>query len=379
MPVTKSSRLDGSRPGPSQPAAASAATDPLDDGSLNLAPIGAVTALLVVGRGETIQLLSTQRNFSLGSSPSGVVDVSVSSRRGTHDPSREKVSKLHVVMQRRGRGLWVVDQTSTNGTFVNDCRATEFQVEAGQAFRVANVTLFALDDHVTALREPLARGVGLHAHDLIDAAMIAATEPAPLLLLGARGCEQRAIAEAIHRASPRRRHAFVAVQPPLATLAEQAAVLRHASHGTAFLDLATIEAPSAPFVTELFGRTYSVRPVVASPDVTTAARRLGEGRLPTMRVIQLRPLGDRPADVPLLFDAHFRRAQSGRSITELGPANVAALAAQDWPGNLDDLKRAAPRLLALLDHHSDVTAAAVSLGITRQALAKWLGRLGLSL
>ena len=232
MTVTKS------RPtGPSQP---QIATDPLDDGGLDLPPIGAVTSLLVVGRGEVIPLLSTQRHFKLGSSPRGVVDVSVSSRTGPDDPSREAVSRLHVVMQRRGRGLWVVDQTSLNGTFVNDSRASEFQIEAGQAFRVANVTMFALDDHVVALRPPLARGIGLRAHAQIDDAMLAATAPAPLLLLGPRGCEQAAIAEAIHRASPRRPHAFVAIQPPLATLAEQAAVLRHASHGTAFLDLAAI-------------------------------------------------------------------------------------------------------------------------------------------
>ncbi len=297
MTVTKSPT------GPSHP---SVATDPLADGGLDLLPPGAVTSLLVVGRGEVIPLLPTQRNFKVGSSPRGVVDVSVSSRRGPDDRTREAVSRLHVVLQRRGRGLWVVDQTSLNGTFVDDSRASEFQIEAGQSFRVANVTLFALDDHVVALRPPLTRGIGLAAHAKVDEAMVTATAPAPLLLLGPRGCEQAVIAEAIHLASPRRPHAFVAIQPPLATLAEQAAVLRHASHGTAFLDLAAIEAPSAPFVAELFGRTYATRPIVAAPDITTAARRLGETRLPAMRVIQLRPLSERPADIELLLDAHFR-------------------------------------------------------------------------
>ena len=68
---------------------------------------------------------------------------------------------------------------------------------------------------------------------------------------------------------------------------------------------------------------------------------------------------------------------SRRRVEELGPAAVAALTTAPWPRNLDSLRESAPRLLALVEHRT-IRAAAAALGLTRQALASALDRLGVA-
>ena len=351
----------------------------MSEGGLDLPPLGAITALRIVGRNQELPLLPTKRHFTLGSSPQPEVDLSVSSLAGATAATREHVSKLHVTLQRRANRLWVVDQTSTNGTFVGDRRETAFDLAAGQSFRVGDITLLALDEALRTLRPSLQWVLGLEAHAAVDEALQVVASGTPLLLLGPTGCGQRALAEAVHRTSARSGHPFVAIQPPLATLPEQLAVLAHASHGTAFLDLSLVDGPSARFVDELFGPTYRIRPIIAAPEIDLAGVRLGRERLPRLRVIGIPSLSHRAAEVPRLFDILFRRAGSKHSVADLGTASVAGLCARDWPNNLHDIELAAPRLLALLDHGKNVTAAAESLGMSRQALSKWIARLRVSL
>ena len=84
----------------------------------------------------------------------------------------------------------------------------------------------------------------------------------------------------------------------------------------------------------------------------------------------------RGGDVPaLLAHVWLHELGSRRRVEELGPAAVAALTTAPWPRNLDSLRESAPRLLALVEHGT-IRAAAAALGLTRQALASALGRLG---
>src|SRR5687767_11222202 len=104
-------------------------TDPLSEQRLSLPPADAVVAFNVVGTDLDIPLPAGRQNFTIGSDLKPEVDVSISSRllaqlRGVPNPEAwpEAVSKLHVMVQRKGNRLWVVDQTSTNGTFFKDRR-----------------------------------------------------------------------------------------------------------------------------------------------------------------------------------------------------------------------------------------------------------------
>ncbi len=348
-------------------------TDPMAEGDrLDLLPIGAVTALRVVGRNVELPL-PIKKFITVGSDPE--VDLRVTSMR---DDGRQQVSKLHVVIQRKGTGLWIVDQTSTNGTFVDDRREVEFARAAGQSFRVGDVTLLAADEQLRALLPKLQWALGLSAHEHVDEVLALAAHDDPLLLLGPSGCGQRVLAEAIHQASARAPRAFVPIEPPLATEGEWRAVLAHSTSGTAFLDLSFIANPSARFLRELFGATYKTRAIVAAPDLSIASDLLGHEHLTRLRPIVLPPVSARVAEILRLFDLLFLETGSKHRIANLGSDNVVALCRRDWEKNLDELTSAAPRLLAVLAHDMSITEAAASLpNTTRQALSKWLVRLGL--
>jgi transcriptional regulator of acetoin/glycerol metabolism len=343
-------------------------TDPLaDDAGLSLPPSDPVIALRVVGANVEVPLSPQKRVLTIGSAPTPDVDVSLSSRH---------VSRVHAAIHRRGNRLRIVDQESTNGIFLHDRREPAFEVAAGQSFRIADVKLLALDEHIRTLRTEAQWALGLGANAPVDDALETIATGAPLLLLGKPNCEQRALAEAIHRSSARRHRAFVPVAPPLATRPEQAAVLVHASRGTAFVDLEAIPTPSAFFVAHLFGPTYHIRPIIAATSYEQARELLGDERAQHLRTIGIPPLADRRADVPRLFDILFVRQGSRRTIAELGAARVAALMQYDWPRNFDDVRRHAPRLLALIEHGS-VRAAARALNVAPQSLLEALGRIGL--
>jgi transcriptional regulator with AAA-type ATPase domain len=304
----------------------------------------------------------------------------------------EHVSGVHLLVQRKSNRLWIRDQGSTNGTLVNDAEVSEAEIVAGRTFRVGDVTLLAMDQHMRRLRPHLLWTLGLSAHDHVDRALGVVVSGDALLLVGERGCDQRALAEEIHRTSSRRDRAFVPVQGPLKGRPEQVAQLAHSSHGTAYLDLDDFGEMPAFFAGHLFGDEYHIRPILAAPDFATAARRLGEHFAPRLRVITVPTIRDRRGDVPRLLDILFRRiikerlraagtgaeetAEARRQVAELGPETVARLVAFDWPDNFPDLERNAARLLALIENQGNLRAAARSLGVSHKALGDALKRIG---
>lgn len=346
-------------------------TDPLDESGLSLPPSDPVTALRVVGQNIELPLSSAKRTFTLGAAAEPEVDLTVPSAVSA------RVSRLHALIQRKANRLWVNDQQSTNGTYLRDRREPSFEIGAGQSFRIADVKLLALDEHLRVLRPHVQWILGLTAHAAVDAALELIADGGPLLLLGRPGCDQLALVREIHRTSARRQRALVETPARFETRAEQTSVLTHASRGTIYLDLATITGPlPAFFVSHLFGETYHVRPVVSAPSLEKAEDQLGKENARRLPVINVPPLTERRADIPRLIDALFIKAESGRRVTELGDANVAALRDYAWPQNFDDLRRHVPRLLALIEH-GKLRPTARALGVSAPALSEALDRLGI--
>lgn len=367
-------------------------TDPIRESSgLRLPPAGDVVSLRVVGTAVEL-LLPEKPTFTIGSKPEPDVDLRVSSSMLGDRARGEHVSGVHLLVQRKSNRLWIRDQGSTNGTLVNDAEVTEAEIVAGRTFRVGDVTLLAMDQHLRRLRPHLLWTLGLSAHDHVDRALGVVVSGDALLLVGERGCDQRALAEEIHRASSRRDRAFVPIQGPLEGRPEQVAQLAHASRGTAYLDLDDFGELPAFFVGHLFGDEYLIRPILSAPDFATAARRLGEHFAPRLRVITVPAIRDRRRDVPRLLDILFRRileqrrraagavdqptAEARRQVDELGAETVARLVAFDWPDNFADLERNAARLLALIENQGNLRAAARSLGVSHKALGDALKRIG---
>jgi len=355
-------------------------TTPEEPTGLALPPADAVTALRIVGsRLPEIPLPPEKRIFNLGSDDHPDIAVRVSSKMVKGERADEHVSRVHLQIHRKGSQLWIVDHGSTNGTWIKDRDAREGYIAAGDTFRVGtDVTLLAMDDSMRMLRPTLRWVLGFDAHAYVDECLQKIVAGDPLLLVGPKDCEQRYLAEQIHCTSARRALGFAAITPPLPDR-EQVGGLATASHGSVYLDLAEFKSIPAWFVGHLFGDTYKVRPIIASPSHEMAGARLGDLNMPRLCDITIPPIKDRRDDVPGILNSLFRQPplNSQREVADLGDARLARMCAFEWPDNFDDLRRNAPKILAYIESGFNMEAAATRLGKKRQTISESLRRIGL--
>ncbi len=233
-----------------------------------------------------------------------------------------------------------------------------------------------------------------------------APSDAPVLVTGETGTGKELIARAIHRISPRRNHAFVALN--CSALNEDlfeselfghdrgaftGAISAHkgrferASLGSLFLDEVgdMPERAQAKLLRVLehgtFERVGGEREIAADVRIIAATnvgleRAVGDGRFREdlyHRIAVLRihapPLRERLDDLPLLVD-HFLRlfaARYGRVPARLSPEAMHALVDYRWPGNVRELRNVLERLF--VEARGDV--------IGRGALAEWVQERGL--
>jgi pSer/pThr/pTyr-binding forkhead associated (FHA) protein len=351
---------------------ASKGTDPVteDVRAARLAPVDAVTALRVVGKELELGLPLAKASFTMGRAAASEVDLSL--------PGGD-VSRLHCVLRRNGSELIVTDAGSTNGVVVRG-RGGPGSVRAGDRFVVGSTELIALDDAMQALRPVLLRHLGFQAHIAVDGVltMLARLEDKPLLITAPRGSESEMLAHAIHAASGRRRRRFEAVA--VATVAERelTGVLKAASGGTVYVDLTGVGAGRAPasLVNALLAGTYRVRPILVAADALAAQAAIAPAVL-TWELIGIPSVATRAADIPHLLNAMMLELGSQRRVEELDAERVTALSEYGWPENHHDLRRAAVRVRALLEHRT-VSAAARSLDppVTPASLTEYLVRIG---
>ncbi len=342
---------------------------PEDAPGLRLAASGPVVGLRVVGAEVELALPAGQRAFTLGASSACdlVIPRTVS----------RKVSALHATLGRLADGRVVVaDQQSKNGCFpaAGAPRAPAFEIVAGRQFVIGDVALLAVDEHLQALRRPAAWTLGLTAPAVVDAALEVIAHGLPLALVGPPGTDVLALARQIHATSAHRQHFCLELVQAGAVPA-----LDHALGGTVIVDLDRVGRVSKRLVEALLERGAGPRRGLRAIFLATRARQL-EGALDVyaadVEQLAVPALAARGGDVPaLLAHVWLHELGSRRRVEELGAAALAALTTAPWPRNLDSLREAAPRLLALIEHGT-IRAAAAALGLTRQALASALGRLG---
>lgn len=360
----------------SAPPPAPVASTPFDTSAPPDLPTRAITRLVVVGENIELDLPPEQERFTLGAASAPAVDLTV---RG------ELVSRLHAVLTRKGIKLCVVDQKSTNGTFHNDHRDPDFELEPGEVFEVSrHVKLLALDPGLAILRNRLLWVVGLRNRAAADEAIQHIAKNAPILLLGPPGCEQHATAAEIHRRSAFNDHEFVIAPSTFASRADQDHVLARGTRSNVFLDLSRATAPlPAHFVTGLFA---SSRPIIAAPTREHAFELL-DNYAYRLRAIELATPAERPDDIPRLLDAliieeHARTGGGGEllPVAALGAANVDGLKAHPWPDHFTELRTQAKRLHAVLTNGLRLRASARALGLkSPTALGQALDRIGVRL
>ncbi|TMV08852.1 sigma-54-dependent Fis family transcriptional regulator [Ruegeria sediminis] len=222
--------------------------------------------------------------------------------------------------------------------------------------------------------DPAARllfGLSAQAEALRERVRSVAPTGAEVLVTGPPGSGISKVAEVVHLMSPSGQGPFV--KRPASGLGadEFARLCKDAAGGSLFLDEVSAMPEATQYAAlELIEQGAGVR-IIAG---TTAdlADLVAKGqfnadlfyRLDVMRV-RIPSLAERPEDIPVIFRHYVAQAaeQAGIAAPEVTPDHLAALMAQDWPGNARSLMSAAMRFV--LGMPEDVAQAA-ELGLAEQ-------------
>jgi two-component system, NtrC family, C4-dicarboxylate transport response regulator DctD len=175
----------------------------------------------------------------------------------------------------------------------------------------------------------------------------------PVLVTGAPGSGISKVAEAIHLCSDNARAPFEKRAAEGLGRGALARALEVANGGALFLDeithlpadtqIALIEALEGPGDVRLMaGSTAGLSETTINPDLFYRIE-ASSVRIPS--------LAERPEDIPVLFRHYVAQAaeQSGLDAPEVTQDHLAALMAQDWPGNARSLMSAAMRFVLGMD------------------------------
>ncbi|RMH00178.1 MAG: FHA domain-containing protein [Deltaproteobacteria bacterium] len=296
------------------------------------------------------------------------------------------VSRVHAIVRREGDTYRILDQESTNGTFVDGARVTDAYLTPGSVVRLGKVDLRFVPQQARAEILPseheafgpvLGRSLAMRRiFGLLE--RIAPTD-VTVLLEGETGVGKDLVARAIHEASGRAEGPFIvfdcgAVAPTLIESElfghEKGAFTgAHARHrgafelahgGTLFLDeIGELPAELQPKLLRVlesrrFRRVGGTENVEVDVRVVAATHRnlkamvaAGEFRedlyfrLAVVDVV-IPPLRERRDDIPLLIEAFSRKLPPGMWRPP-GPEALARLLGYDWPGNVRELRNVVER------------------------------------
>lgn len=192
-----------------------------------------------------------------------------------------------------------------------------------------------------------------------------------VLITGAPGTGISKVSEVIHLSSLRSKAPFVkraAADLEVGALSE---ALDAATGGSLFLDeIAGMPAAAQLALLETLETGCGARLIAGSTRDLSAAVEQGALNADLYYRLEVMPvrvpsLSERPEDIPVLFRHYVAQAaeQAGLAPPELAPDHMAALMAQDWPGNARSLMSAAMRFV--LGMPDEVTQE-VDLGLAEQ-------------
>jgi len=222
--------------------------------------------------------------------------------------------------------------------------------------------------------DPAARmlfGTSQLAEDMRQTVRQAARAGTEVLVTGPPGAGVSKVAEVIHLMSQGASGPFV--KRAAAGLDPQAleAAYAQAAGGNLFLD-AIMALPTASQYALLErldpgGEARLIAGSTANLGQAAAEGRFNADLFYRLEVLRVRipALSERPEDIPVLFRHYVAQAadQAGLSSPEISPDHLAALMAQDWPGNARSLMSAAMRFVLGMP---DNAAEAAELGLAEQ-------------
>ena len=222
--------------------------------------------------------------------------------------------------------------------------------------------------------DPVARmlfGESELAEGLRDRVRLLAPLETEVLVTGAPGCGISKVAEVIHLSSLRSKAPFVKRAAADLRPTALADAMEQARGGSLFLDEIT-QLPHASQLALLETLEAGNDPRLIAGSTRDLGSAVEEGALNAdlyykieMFPIRIPSLSDRPEDIPILFRHYVAQAaeQAGLTPPELAPDHMAALMAQDWPGNARSLMSAAMRFVLGMPEDA---SKAVHLGLAEQ-------------
>lgn len=326
-----------------------------------------VIRLRVWGTGRTYPLYADQPGALIGSGASCEIKI--------QDPTR-RASREHVRLQ-RVQGRWVVSDRSRNGLFRDGAKIDKFILSPGIEIGLGGVTLIAESDRLMALRGMLARMLGWSAASAaaIDLALrairFAAQRRSSLVLVGE---EVVPLAEELHRLTLGARRPFVFCNPrrqtgestwnPMRCVATGRAALEQAEGGTICY---STRLPPA----DLRVMTQALHQPGCQTQLVVCADRADEAEKFAAPIV-VPALGTRKEE-------ELDRIIQEYAADAAGPLDLGdhwlSTAERSWMrGNLRtlaEIQKATTRLAAIRQGGS-MTAGARRLGISHNALGRWL-------
>ncbi|MFW8592683.1 sigma-54-dependent transcriptional regulator [Cribrihabitans neustonicus] len=309
-----------------------------------------------------------------------VSDIRMPGRDGFHllDYARGVDAELPVILLTGEGDIPMAVKAMSEGAFgflEKPCAAADFLPVLQRALKTRGLVLEnrrlkrQLEDGDPAAR--LLYGSSPQAEDLRHRVRAVASSGVEVLVLGAPGSGISKVAEVIHLMSPAGQGAFVKRAAAGLTPAAFAELWEQAAGGSLFLD--EVQALPEPAQFALLEQLeQGVRARVIAGSSADLAGRVAEGRfsadlfyrLDVMRV-RIPALSERPGDIPVLFRHYVAQAaeQAGIEPPEITQEHLAALMAQDWPGNARSLMSAAMRFVLGMPEEA---SAASGLGLVEQ-------------
>ncbi|GGX47198.1 transcriptional regulator [Tateyamaria omphalii] len=209
------------------------------------------------------------------------------------------------------------------------------------------------------------------ANGLRDRVRLLAPLETEVLVTGAPGTGISKVAEVIHLSSLRSKAPFVKRAAADLRPNALAEAMDKAKGGSLFLDEITA-LPHASQLALLEALEVGEGPRLIAGSTRNLGTAVEEGALNAdlyykieMFPIRIPSLSERPEDIPILFRHYVAQAaeQAGLTPPELAPDHMAALMAQDWPGNARSLMSAAMRFVLGMPEDA---SKAVDLGLAEQ-------------
>jgi hypothetical protein len=334
--------------------------------------IDPITALRIYGTEIEFPLLAGQAVFTLG--------------RSAHCDLRADLRYLaavHVRIERVAHQDWlrVTDVSSgKNPIIFKSRRQQEFYMRPGDSFRIGKTVFYALGDEMRLARPTAMEVLGARHHAELDDLLIAAVLNADrhVVIIAEPGNDQERLGQAIHMASPRRRHLFKVIPPESGPGGISLQMVRDARGGTMLIWLPPKRRFDPTALAWMLAPEASLRLILCAPSIGKMNASFPPAVVGGAHEIAIASLRERTEEIPQLLDYWLVSIRSQLRFAALTASAQQKLRAYAWRGNLQELRVAADHL-AQLAHFRSERQATSDTEITRSASRSWRKRLGLSL